>query len=575
MNLSLNLYSLNENIISSSVNTLAETEILNGEGFKMGDCSFAEIKGTLKYRDRGDNTLYEYKYKCFPIKEKVVTPLTNSQLDIKTNLKLYPGREIHSSEIDKLNTVEYGYEVEGDEQWATLNNLALYPSINVNKPFINDFLYRVIRSTTAPNEGYVENALRNFYATDYYEMINNRGDGVAIRSNDSDLYIQMRFELFYTRVRDVLTTEDADAYLEVRDIFERPPQALSIKEGGYIGCEHKFSCKMTKQGYLTIDHKQGNIIIAKPEVSMLSSIGMFNYMLDNLEFEDAYREDVGNINKAIDNPFDYIGFAVGVDEANMRIFISKLYPPTEENFQGKDRNYYFDNLIKESNGKNRGLEVPVLVDNPKSWTFSYSFEASFWLCLHTFTPNIYWSFKKHIYALRNHPINNLDYNGYIHELNKGLKGTYFGHKFDSYIDVIFNAQEGESRILHTLLIDTEYDKDTNNKSLREKTIDALVVYNDTQCSGVVELDLNNKDVIRDAEGTYRVNNFRDIVINRFSPILEDGGDIDTTNLNFNKKWFNKSYFIGTFIVVRLIWLNNHQIDVYLNSINAVSNISKR
>ena len=48
-----------------------------------------------------------------------------------------------------------------------------------------------------------------------------------------------------------------------------------------------------------------------------------------------------------------------------------------------------------------------------------------------------------------------------------------------------------------------------------------------------------------------------------------------SNININKSFFDKSKFIGTFVVIRLIMSNNNTNDVYINQVNVKSLIDKR
>ena len=584
MNIRDNLYNLNASKIVSSTNTLNNLSVLEtGNGhFFMGDVQISDINVNYKISvldwvaglGGASTPTEDTEIKTCPLTSKVYSPLLSSKVSSSSVYALNIFDEI-SGDLEVLNSLDYGFDVNVNEKYAVLNDLAGYLAFNHKNRDVNIFPYRIIRSAIIPNENFIANAMRTFFADAYFETVRNKGDIVALRSNDKEVYIQLRFELLYAKVRDVLTSENGDTYLTVRDIFERDPEALSIKKEGYIGSEHKFSCKMTKAGYLTIDHQQGNIILAKPEVRLITT-GVRNFMKETLEFESTYREVVNNTSKAVDNPFDNIGFAVGVDERFNRLFITKLYPPTLIQVSSEERTEYVKNLL--GNSASESVDFPVYEDNYKSFTFSFSLDVDFWVCEHPFTPSLYWNFKNDFYALKNHVISSNNTKGIIHEVNKGLKGVYFGHKEESYIDLIFNEGEG-SRSLFSLSIDTINKKNEDFpvivEELTERTIDAIVVFNEHQCSGRIDLPLEDYDKIRDAEGMFNINNFRDIVINRFLPIINNRGVIKESNLDFNKNWFDKSYFIGTFIVVRLIWKNEHQGSVYVNEAKALSKVSKR
>tara|TARA_R110000772_G_C13310328_1_gene440488 strand:+ start:4241 stop:8146 length:3906 start_codon:yes stop_codon:yes gene_type:complete len=576
-----NLYTLQEQNIIASKNSLAlvndslpspfDRAIL----FKIGDVSYSKISGSLAYTVVNNTSFINYS-NC-TINVKIASAFASSFLSIKDSIE--EDGEIYSPEnTEDLIILEgkiYGYEVTGNSKNSTTNSFAGFPTLDIFKTYLDKFPFRIIRSSLTPDESFIINSLRTFFASNYKELKSGKGDGVAIRANDNEVYIQMRYTLLYAKVKDVLTTSDADIALQTRDIFENEPVSLSSKPRGQIGSEHKFACVLTKVGYLTIDHLQGAVILASPQVNVITQRGVRNEFIGLLEFEKQYREDVNGISKAIDNPYENIGFSIGVDEKYNRLYVSKLYPSSlSVPFEG-DRDAYYDELIEQPTPD---LSTPIEVENDKSFTQSFSLDANFWLCSHDFTTSKYIEFKNRLYALKNLPISSYQVNkGVIHELNTGKKGVYFGKQYESFIDLIFNAESAISKSLYNVSLITEsfLSSSIADLSITKKTISKLAVFNYDQSSGELVLDLDNKDIIRLAEGTYKINNLRDLVINPNLPIFIKGDKLDINNLNFNKIWFDKSYFIGKFIVVRLIWDNATQHDVFVNEVQVQSKISKR
>lgn len=563
-----NLYNLAETEIIASKNTLT---VVNGELptyydrsvlFKVGDVSFARISGGLHYV--AVNNSEHTNYANAAIDVKVLSAFSSSYLNIKgayDNYGDYLSPAI-PEDLIALESKPYGYEVEGNAKNTSVNDKAAFPTFDIFKTYLHQFPYRIIRSSLTPDENFIINSLRTYYANNYFELKNGKGDGVAIRSNDNEVYIQMRYTLLYAKVKDYLKTQDADIFLQTRDIFENSPVSLTSKPEGYIGCEHKFSCIITKIGYITIDHKQGNVILAKPEVDILSYKGVRNQFMDLLEFEETFTEDVNGIIKAIDNPYRYTGFSIGIDERYNRLFISKIYP---------------NKKILNTNNSFAESQTLVGYDEDKSFTFSFSLDANFWLCRHDFIVSKYVSFKKNLYGIKNIKENN-KFSSISHLFNIGRKGEYFGKKYESYIDLVFNAQATDTKTYDYIDIITELEKNVKTQftnAPKNKTLDKIIVFNDTQCSGEIDLNSNDYDIIRDIEGTWRVNNFRDLVVNTNLPILNDMGDINFNNLNLDKEWFEKSYFNSKFIVIRCIWSNVKEDTIYLNEVNVASRLSNR
>ena len=128
---------------------------------------------------------------------------------------------------------------------------------------------------------------------------------------------------------------------------------------------------------------------------------------------------------------------------------------------------------------------------------------------------------------------------------------------NSYIDINFTSEPLVSKIFKAVIFQTQYY--INNKLDVNKTISNIMIYNDTQCSGL--LPINNKNVWYDnANGkfisnTWYYNEFSDLVIDDKLPFLTDNQPND--NINNNIDWFNKSKFISNFIIIRLEIINNN------------------
>ena len=580
-----NLYNLSADTVVSSLNTieLINNNISSNNVFELGDTYFSEIIGNIKYRTRESEGPFVgnvVRYNTQKLSYKTLSSFNQSYLEFKTAAEPKAVEETvfagDTADQEILNSLPYGFNVDFPLQLSSLNDLASFKAFNFEDNYIELFEQRIIRSQITPTEGFLINALRTFFANNYYDVGYNKGDIVALRSNDKDLYIQLRFDLQYAEVKDVITTQDTDAFLQTRDIFDREPVSITLEPKGYIGSEHKFACKITKEGYITIDHRQGTIILATPKVKLLSSIGLRNELYNSLEFENSYFEEVNNRLVPIDNPYSFIGFSIGYDYEFNRIFINKLYPEINVSTNDMvDANRYFTLLA--------GLSTPstkTFIKKPNNNSFALSFylDSNYWVCNHDLIASKYIEFKKELLAIKNIQYQGEVYNyGVSHIVNRGFKGTYFGIKYESYLDIIFNKNSETTKTYDVLEIISEVSKNTQVREITNegKTIDKIIIFNDYQCSNFIELNTDDFDVLRNAEGTWRVNNFRDVLKSPNLPILNVKGDIIETNLNINKEWFDKSYFISKFIVVRLIWNNDSDDSVFVNGVNMMSRISKR
>jgi hypothetical protein len=173
-------------------------------------------------------------------------------------------------------------------------------------------------------------------------------------------------------------------------------------------------------------------------------------------------------------------------------------------------------------------------------TLSYSFKTKGLVCFHDYNYKFLISNRLGTYAL-----------------------TRFVSKFVneptnlvSYIDVNFIPNTPNRNLFQSIIFETEYS--INNIVDYNKTIDEIMVYNDTQCSGI--LKVNKKKNWYDSNtgvltgDMWWFNDFIDNVVNDRVPFLTD--DEPNNNVNVKgKTWYNKSQFLSKFLTIRLQSLN--------------------
>ena len=71
------------------------------------------------------------------------------------------------------------------------------------------------------------------------------------------------------------------------------------------------------------------------------------------------------------------------------------------------------------------------------------------------------------------------------------------------------------------------------------------------------------------------DDFRDLILDATSPIINDKGELVSSNIDNNKIWFDKSNFISKFITVRLIYDNIDNDDIHIHQVEVSSIISNR
>ena len=159
--------------------------------------------------------------------------------------------------------------------------------------------------------------------------------------------------------------------------------------------------------------------------------------------------------------------------------------------------------------------------------------------------------------------------------NKIYKAKYYnGAIRDSYIDVIFNELPAQTKRFDNInWISTV---ELNKVIYKDETITHLVVFNDTQCSGRINLNRDNGLWFgvdrKNAEGTWNFNDFFDLLNDPTLPFLDNKNQIISSNININKVWFDQSKFISKFIVFRLITDNVTQKNLHISLVD--SNVKK-
>ena len=475
-----------------------------------------------------------------------------------------------------LNSLDYTFEVKHEEDLSTINDINTILTANLlSDTFITEFPYRIHRGVKIPKESISSYALRTFLTEDYYECANDKGELIAVRGSDRAIYIQYRFALFASVIKDKLKTDGADTYLGTPNLFDRDPEEIEPDEKGHIGSISKISCKIIRGNYITINAAVGQIfIVTGLKANLISANKNRNWFYENWDIGlDFYKIDERTGEKRrLDNPYISMGYCIGYDEKyNRLLFTKKSYKFIRQDLEGPALN--FDGEFYYLNGKRLDFDSAYFENT--SVTLSYSLDYNAWICPHDYFPRFYFYTNSKLYAanggtLTNDPNSNVVTN--VFETNDlDTVGKYFGKRFESYVDIVFNNDTSITKNLLALSFITSCG--TKNAYLQHKPISKVLIYSDTQCSDIIEVDSDN--VFRTIKGEYRLNDFRDTVINPDAVIIDEKGRLNTSNIDSNKLWFERKNFSGKFIVVRLIMDNLDDNSFHIHEVNTISSISNR
>lgn len=515
-----------------------------------------------------------------------VTALLFNQLYIRGNIAVTAnnvvyinkdrkyGRYYNSIEdFEELENFTYEVTVFNNEGMRSLNDLVTAVAFNPKNNYIGYFPYRIARSLTLSSESISTNNVRSFLSNNYKDMPSDRGEIVALRGTSKILYIQQKYSLFIARIKDTIGTGEDTAYLGQGDIFDREPDEVGYGSNkGNIGSTSKFACIVFEGGYLVVNEVKGKVHLVTNQPKEISLQGLQHELEETWDtFLPAYNIDRLGKKTNIDNPYTEIGHLAGFDEKYNRLFITKkMYEllPQYQSLATVEKGKY---RILVDNGFQFVFTIVDIGDlryfREVSKTFSYSlYGEGGWICEHDYFPTSY-SFNSNgtfVTSLND-----------VYKMNsRKNKGTFFGEKFRSYIDCVFNGRTDLSKLYQNVSWLTEVVGE-NNERFYFKTVDAIALYNNFQCSGEIEILDNTLSISRNVENIWNFNSFRSMTIDKDSPVINEEGEILINNINNSKSWFDKSNFISTFIVVRMIMNNKENHTVYINSINVKSRTSDR
>jgi hypothetical protein len=347
----------------------------------------------------------------------------------------------------------------------------------------------------------------------------------------------MEYSLFTAIVKDSLATNDGEIYLGVNNIFDRPPrEVLPVKEG-FAGTQSQFACIVCKLGYCSVDRASGKIFIYNEgsPPREISAEGMFHFWKTNAQ----------HVAPTTDNPFTGRGYYMVYDDFNNRLIVTK-------------RDLTVDNETR--------LDVTM--------SFSGDIgERGAWVCLHDYAPQFMFSNREGVYIIDNGASAKL----YRHN-SQTNKATFLGTVYKSYIDVPFNEGKDITKTFSCAKWLTEVVNSSGVK-LENKTITHLMVYNNDQCSGLLDLQADGglwfgKDA-RNNEETWQFNNFRDMIGNKANPFLDSNNAVISGNINLTKSWFKRHKFLSKFVIVRFQYSNVDQNDLYIIAVGVNARPSTR
>jgi hypothetical protein len=395
----------------------------------------------------------------------------------------------------------------------------------------NRFPYRIYRSAVFNKDSNNLN-WRSINTGDYFELTKNKGVIWVLRTMNRSLMINTRYSFFVAGPKDKLATDTLDAYLSVGDIFDRPPEEVLSVDQGYGGCQSKWAAFVCKAGYIFPDMQQGKIFLYNGKLQEMTDAKMRNYFRD--EMKRTYLIN----GMEIDDPFKAQGLVGAWDEKHNRILFGKR--------------------TRDGDGE----------ESDSVFMFSFSFINNAWVSEHDYISSLLYFNRNGLFSVDNGYIGTV---GKIYQHNANNLCTYYeGIVKTAFADIAI-VENMNNKIWHNITWSSYSEK--NGALDNTKTVSAIMVYNDHQCSPLTiiskltTLGFNNINTRNDIQ-YWNFNQLDDIVQNQNSLFMSATGATNVGNLNANKVWFKKSEFRSKMLIVRFSIDNTDQRKVTLIDVSA-------
>lgn len=361
------------------------------------------------------------------------------------------------------------------------------------------FFNRIIRSNVNSSES---NSLGwRKYATDSYKDLPiERGAIMIVESDERTIYAQQLYSLSILFVKDVVSSNaEGGSYMGSADIFDRDPIEVLFDKNGYIGCDNRFGAIITPFGYVVVDTIRKNIFLVKTnEPKKLTDDNVEQWFRDNLLENQT-------------NPYAQTGISLLYDDVIKSLFLTQ--------------------------------------QATKSFTIHYNFKHQGWLSFHDYVGEQYISDRNTNYVLKTNK---------IYKRNHTSKCIFFDVLFSSQLVYMCNIEYETYKQVLGVMWNTLIRKD--NSLLYDITIDKLVVFNDTQCSNVVDIN-KNINWFDTNSGVYKrdvwfLNDLKDMVLNDLEPFMDADYNIIGSNIKPAKNnWFELSQFIAKYVAIKFVYDN--------------------
>lgn len=530
---------------------------------------FVESEVNTELRNEGEQNLETY-----------IPNLKNGTVP----LELFLGLE------NAANDNYYDYNTD----YSIQNNLYLFqgisPNYDPNQIALNDYFNKVIYSQRAVSEDFYDNWLV-YKASDYYDFPKSKGRLIDMRYI-GQYRILFRFEdtLYMHQLYGTLSVSEAEILLGSGKLFDKDPAEMSYSEVGSIGTRSQWAFNSNESGQFMIDDIRGKIYHYTDRIADITKTKVEDWFAENLPLNLSKEFNINPDNPA--NPLG-IGFISTYDHKNSIWFLTKRdYSVIDKSLITNNRLLY-DGKVFRLDGTVVDISNTTVFAN-KSWTYSYSVLEGRWCSFYSFIPNYYVNNKLDYYS----GINTLNGTSIWNHLSNNYN-QYYGDTYPYILEMVINMEGLTSfktssigYLSKALTINSEETYESKNL-----TFNKAIVYNDEQCSGLLELSIKDENDLssffttpitqtsskqinlRKRDNIFNFSEFYDLIKDRdvqvsFFTNNPSNADyviqfpidkvLNDTALEYNKDWKDFKNFKGKYIKVRLISDNNNLYSIITN-----------
>ena len=514
-----------------------------------------------------------------------------------------------------------------DAQTNIFNYNIDYSAVNdmaraIPKPLISEttthFPNRLMVSETSSQEEISEN-WKNFLVNNYHDMPSTRGEVWNVVNINDELLVNTSRAIFKTIGSKKLQLDEITTYIGSGDLFSLEPQEQAITEDGFAGCTSQWSCKKLPIGYIYVNQELGKVFLYDGKLNDISG-NAGTWFRDELpsKLKAQVSISISDPEITFDNHVGGVGIHIEYDQRYNRVIMSKRDVEIKDilKFKGYATGVIVDgdlalipfaspldgyymahydaslaawNAIDYSDIYDADTN-PSGLFNDKSWTMTFSLNTKEWRSYHAYIPSMMLRNDKSLMSAIK-PTYTVGAKMYKHNIaNKFGKFYDQNNPSEFYVEYVINTNvdytTGQVVSLDTNKLFDAFQWitevfDSNGTNYYGKTFTKLLIYSENQCSGVIDLSPTN---IKSTEGTWRFNDFKDIVINYAdqiinqdkgiptgtnASILTDNTKVITANINASKRWYEKSFFRGKYIVIRFVYDNVEQYEIFMHKYDAM------